>query len=155
MASIENPIRPKHKPLGWFFPVLMLMLIGFPFMQYSFSPLAVLPPDAQIQQVTVTMDGEAINSTIPAEKLVEVLSQTPRERRPHDKGTGENETMSVAFQVKNTAEAGTMQDYALHFYQDSDSAMPVGFLHIDNFIYRLSNPTALEENLRTLLNADQ
>ena len=155
MASIETPIKPKHKPLGWFFPVLMLMLIGFPFMQYSFSPLAVLPEDAQIQQVTVTMDGQAVNSTIPADKLAEVLAQAPRERRPQDKRNGTDETLSLAFQVKCAEPDAALQNYQLTFYADSDSATPTGFLQIDKFIYRLSNPTALETQLRTLLDAGQ
>ena len=151
MASIENPNNPKHKPLGWFFPVLMLMLIGFPFMQYSFSPLPVLPTDAQIQQVTVTLDGQAVNSTLPIDKLEELLVQAPRERRPHDKGTGEGETMAVSFQVLGE-DSTDAQNYQLKFYQDSDDATPTGFLQIDKFFYRLSNPIVLEETLRAMLN---
>ena len=154
MASIENPIRPKKKSTSWFFPVLILMLIGFPFMQFAFSPLSVMPAESHCGQIIVSLDGnhkEAAQQVIDAEQLATLLKKIPRDRRPLEKKiVGETETMHVQFQVYSNTEEAEPKMYTLRFYAAASADAPTGYLDIGSFSYRISNAAALEAQLRTM-----
>lgn len=153
MASIENPIRPKNKSASWFFPFFILMLIGFPFMRFAFSPLPVVPAEARCDQIVVTLDGNqeaAAQQVIDAQQLTELLSNSPRDRRPVDKIAGQTETMQVQFQMHSTEEDAKPVLCTLHFYAADAGTAPTGYLNIGAFSYRLSNSAGLEAQIRAL-----
>ncbi len=151
MASISTPIGPKKNKIGWFVPVFILMLIGFPFMQFAFSPLPVLPEDSACTDAAVYLDGnQEAQQTISAEQLANLLTQSPRDRRPINKSEGSGETTRVVFTAQPNKEGAAEQQYTLRFYANDLGGSPSGFLDIGNFSYRISNPTLLENNLRML-----
>lgn len=153
MASIENPIRPKKKSVSWFFPIFILMLIGFPFMRFAFSPLPVVPAEARCDQIVVALDGShdtSAQQTIDADQLAELLSKSPRDRRPTNKVVGQNETMQVQFQMHGKEEDAKPVLCTLRFYAADTGTVSTGYLDIGTFSYRLSNPAGLEAQIRAL-----
>lgn len=152
MASISNPVGPKKSKLSWFFPVFILMLVGFPFMQFSFSPLPVLSESSTCTDAAVYLDGsKEAQQTISAEQLAELLTKCPRDRRPLDKKQNGEESTRVVFTVQPNEEGAAEQQYTLRFYQNELDGTPTGFLDIGKFSYRISNPALLETNLRALV----
>ena len=148
MAMLTKTAISKKKKRSWVIPVILLLVIGFPFMAYSFSPLPILPEDVQLADApAITLEGQSEPTmTVDAAELVQLLARSPRARRPENPKKGENERMRITFTLAAT-ETGEPQACEIRLY---DGAMPEtleGFFRNEKFSYPLQDATSLARSL--------
>ncbi len=157
MASISNPIQSKKRKSSWLIPSIILMLIGLPFMIFAFSPYPVLPADAKLTgDAVVFLDGnhsDEAKMTITAEDLLQIASESPRNRRPKSAENHEEETLELSFTLAASESSATEQPCVLRIFHNVPTAGTTGYIQIGQFAYTLSDPANLEMQLRNACKA--
>ena len=148
MATLkQTAISPKKKH-HWVLLVLALLVIGFPFMSFAFSPLPVMPQDAQIVDApALSVAGESQPSlTVDSAELVQILSACPRARRPEKEKITDSEQLRLTFRMAD-AQGENVQDCEIRLYAGMMPDTLEGFFRYGSFSYPLQDATSLGKAL--------
>lgn len=152
MASISNPIQSKKRKSNWIIPFILLMVVGLPFMFFAFSPYPVLPADAQLAgDIVVFLDGnhnDDAKLTMDAEALLQIASQSPRNRRPKTAVNHEDEALELSFTLAASENSTTEQPCVLRIFHNVPTEGTAGYIQIGQFAYTLNDPANLEAQIR-------
>ena len=149
MAKLkQTATTPPKKKHHWVLLVLVLLVIGFPFMSYAFSPLPVMPQDAQlVGEPVLAVEGAAQPSlTVDSAELKQILSACPRARRPEKEKITDSEQLRLTFRMAD-AQGENVQDCEIRLYAGIMPDTLEGFFRYGSFSYPLQDATSLGKAL--------